>query len=142
MKLKPEPKARAAKSASRKQRSSPRKSLTPVQVSYISSMSDLSKLARNSQIIEASSTGLLIHVERDELVATKLRNNLNIDHLVGERVYLRLNDMNLEISGVVARTKFLGKQGFHIAVDYTDEAPEYWRECLMDLLPSVGEMEK
>ena len=142
MKTKPEPKPKAAKSAPRKQRSAVRKPLTPVQVSYISSMSDLSKLVRNSQIIEASSTGLLIHVERDELVASKLRNNLNIDHLIGERVFLRLDDMNLEISGIVARTKFLGKQGFHIAVDYTDEAPEYWRECLMDLLPSVGEMEK
>jgi hypothetical protein len=141
MKTKPEPKPKAAK-APRKQRSATRKPLTPVQVSYISSMSDLSKLVRNSQIIEASSTGLLIHVERDELVASKLRNNLNIDHLIGERVFLRLDDMNLEISGIVARTKFLGKQGFHIAVDYTDEAPEYWRECLMDLLPSVGEMEK
>jgi hypothetical protein len=44
--------------------------------------------------------------------------------------------MNLEIGGVVARTKFLGKDGFIVAIDYTEDAPDYWRECLMDLLPT------
>lgn len=142
MKAKTEPKVALAKAVKRKERASPRKELTPVHVSYISSMSDLSKLTREAVIIEASASGLLVHVNRDDLIASKLRNNLNIDHLVGERVFLRLDDMNLEISGVVARTKFLGKSGFHIAVDYSEEAPEYWRECLMDLLPSPGEFER
>ena len=124
-----------------KKRGAPRKELSPVKVSYISSLTSFSKLTRESQIIEASSTGLLILVDRNDLVAPHLRKNLNIDELVGERVYLRLDDMNLELSGIVARTKFLGKDGFHIAIDYTDEAPEYWRECLMDLLPVPGEMD-
>lgn len=141
--MKKKPQARAPKRpiAREKQRAAPRKETTPVFVSYIASMDNLSKLTRQAQIIEASSSGLLIHVKRDELIAGNLRKNLNIDDLVGERVLLRLDDMNLELSGTVARTKFLGKQGFHIAVDYTDEAPEYWRECLMDLLPTPGEIE-
>ncbi len=125
----------------RKNRSAPRKELSPVKVSYISSLSDFSKLTREGRIVEASSTGLLILVDRGELVAPHLRKNLNIDELIGERVYMRLDDMNLELSGIVARTQFLGKRGFHIAIDYTEEAPEYWRECLMDLLPSPGEFE-
>jgi hypothetical protein len=124
-----------------KYRSSPRKETTPVFVSYIASMENLSKLTKQAQIIQASSSGLLIHVKRDELVASNLRKNLSIDDLVGERVLIRLDDMNLELSGTVARTQFLGKEGFHIAVDYSDEAPEYWRECLMDLLPIPGEIE-
>lgn len=124
-----------------KRRGAARKELAPVKVSYISSLTSFSKLTRESQIIEASSTGLLILVDRNDLVAPQLRKNLNIDELIGERVYLRLDDMNLEISGIVARTQFLGKAGFHIAIDYTDEAPEYWRECLMDLLPIPGELD-
>lgn len=143
MKSKATPKSsRSAKAAaSRKERVAPRKDVSPVHVSYIASLADFSKLTREAQIIQASSTGLLMHILRDDLVAPSLRKNLNIDSLVGERVYIRLDDMNLEISGVVARTKFLGKSGFHIAIDYTDEAPEYWRECLMDLLPNPGELE-
>lgn len=141
--MKTKPQARRAKRPAPrlKQRAAPRKETSPVFVSYIASMENLSKLTKKAEIIEASSTGLLIHVSREELVAGSLRKNLNIDTLIGERVLLRLDDMNLELSGTVARTKFLGKAGFHIAVDYTDEAPEYWRECLMDLLPTPGEIE-
>jgi hypothetical protein len=131
----------AKKSPKRAYRTAPRKDLSPVKVSYISSLSDFSKLTREGQIVQASSSGLLIHVERKDLVAPQLRKNLNIDQLVGERVYLRLDEMNLELSGVVARTQFLGRGHFQIAIDYTDEAPQYWRECLMDLLPRPGELE-
>lgn len=134
-------KEKVQKKPKAKTRGAARKNLSPVKVSYISSLTSFSKLTREGQIIEASSTGLLILVQRDDLVAPHLRKNLNIDELIGERVYLRLDDMNLELSGVVARTQFLGKKGFHIAVDYTDEAPEYWRECLMDLLPTPGEID-
>jgi hypothetical protein len=35
----------------------------------------------------------------------------------------------------------LGKKGFYVAIDYSEEAPEYWRECLMDLLPNPGELD-
>ncbi|MFN8847963.1 MAG: hypothetical protein ACK5V3_15265 [Bdellovibrionales bacterium] len=141
MKKKPQARAPKRPAPRTKQRSSPRKETTPVYVSYIASMENLSKLTKQAQIIQASSSGLLIHVKRDELVASNLRKNLNIDDLVGERVLIRLDDMNLELSGTVARTLFLGKDGFHIAVDYSEEAPEYWRECLMDLLPIPGEIE-
>lgn len=135
-------KEKVAKRAVRsRHRSAPRKSLSPVKVSYISSLADFSKLTREAQIVQASATGLLIHVDRRDLIAPQLRKNLNIDELVGERVYLRLDDMNLELSGVVARTQFVGKGQFHIAIDYSDEAPLYWRECLMDLLPTPGEIE-
>lgn len=129
------------KVAKRKTRAAPRKELSPVKVSYISSLTTFSKLTREGQIIEASATGLLILIDRSDLVAPQLRKNLSIDELVGERVYMRLDDMNLELSGVVARTQFMGKKGFHIAIDYSDEAPEYWRECLMELLPVPGEMD-
>lgn len=135
------PRSKSKKVVRRNERGAPRKNITPVHVSYIASLADFSKLTREAQIIQASSTGLLMHVKRDDLIAPKLRKNLTIDSLVGERVYIRLDDMNLELSGVVARTKFLGKAGFHIAIDYTDEAPEYWRECLIDLLPLPGELD-
>ncbi len=124
-----------------KSRGAPRKELSPIRVSYISSLTSFSKLTRECQVIEASSSGLLILVDRNDIIAPHLRKNLNLDELIGEEVYLRLDDMNLEISGIVARTKFLGKKGFHIAIDYTIDAPEYWRECLMDLLPIPGEID-
>lgn len=123
-------------------RKSPRKEVTPIFVSYVSSLDDLAKLAKNCEVVEASSSGLLLLMKRADLIPQSLRGNLNIDSLIGHRVLLRLEDMNLEISGTIVRTKFMGKQGFHVAIDYSEEAPEYWRECLIDLLPVPGEIEE
>ena len=128
----------------RKPRSAPRKQLgkqsgkelAKLTLDSFSSSDNLQKLAKFGQIIEASSSGILIKFKRDDFVAKELRSNLNIDQLVGKNIFFNIHEMNLEISGKVARTKFLGKDGFLVAVDYTTDAPEYWRECLMDLLPT------
>lgn len=123
-------------------RTSPRKELEPLRVSNLASLENFARIARYGEIIEASSTGLLILIKRDDLIPHTLRGQLNLDSLVGDKVFLHLEDMNLEISGTVRRTQFKGKKGFLVAVDYSSEAPEYWRECLMDLLPSPGELER
>ena len=119
-----------------------RRDISPLHISSISSLDDLTKIAKDCDVIEASANGLLINLKRDSLVPASLRNNLNIDILIGQRVFLKLEEMNLELSGVITRTQLLGKQGYHMAIDYTDEAPLYWRECLMDLLPMPGELDR
>jgi hypothetical protein len=118
-----------------------REEVLPIHVSYITSLDDFAKIARNCEVVQASSSGLLLLVRREDLIPSALRKNLNLDALIGDRVFMHLEEMNLEISGVITRTKLLGKNGFHIAIDYSEEAPEYWRECLMDLLPKPGELD-
>ena len=120
----------------RKYRSAPRKDMNKLTIDTLLASDTLVKLARYGQIVEASSTGLLIKFKRSDFVAKELKSNLSLDTLVGQEVYLNIHEMNLELSGRVARTKFLGKEGFLVAIDYTTDAPEYWRECLMDLLPT------
>ncbi len=121
--------------AQRKPRQSIRKEITPLTLDSFASLETLQKLASFGEVIQASSSGILLHFRREDFIDKELRTNLNIDHIVGQSVYFMIHEMNLEISGVVARTKFLGKKGFHVAIDYSKDAPEYWRECLMDLLP-------
>jgi len=120
----------------RKYRSAPRKDLVKLTIDSLSSQESLQKLAKHGQILEASSTGILIKIRRTDFVSKELKGNLTIDTLQGQSVYFRIHEMNLEIGGIVARTKFLGKDGFIVAIDYTEDAPDYWRECLMDLLPT------
>lgn len=122
-------------------RVAPRQEVSPIHISYLTSLDDFAKIAKNCEVVEASSTGLLLLIRREDLIPTALRKTLTLDILIGDRVFMHLEEMNLEISGVIARTKLLGKKGFHVAVDYSDEAPEYWRECLMDLLPKPGELD-
>lgn len=123
-------------------RVAPRKEVSPVHVSYLTSLDDFAKIAKNCEIIEASSTGLLLLVRREDLIPQALRKNLNLDCLIGDRVFMHLEAMNLEVSGVITRSQLSGKKGFYLAIDYSDDAPEYWRECLMDLLPTPGELEE
>ncbi len=123
-------------------RAAPRRDITPLEVSSMSSLDSLTKLTRGGNIIEASVTGFLVTVTREDLVPVALRKNLTLDDLVGTKVLLHLPQMNLEVSGVIARTKFIGKKGFELGVDYTEDAPEYWRECLVDLLPAPGELDE
>lgn len=120
----------------RKYRSAPRKDVAPLTIDSFASLENLQKLAKYGEVIEASSSGILIKFKRDDFVAKELRTTLNIDQLIGHNVYFTIHEMDLEISGTVARTKFLGKKGFVVAIDYSKDAPEYWRECLMDLLPT------
>ena len=124
----------------RKYRTAPRKTidkeLSSLTLDSFSSSDSLQKLAKYGKVIEASATGILIQFQREDFVSKDLRSNLNLDQLIGKNVYFNIHEMNLEISGKVARTKFIGKEGFVVAVDYTADAPEYWRECLMDLLPT------
>ncbi len=120
-------------------RSAPRRAIEPLEISSISMLDNLSKLAKKAELIEASITGFLMIVHRDDLIPKVLRENLTIDSILGTTILIYLPQMNLEISGKIARTKLLGKKGFEIGVDYSSDAPEYWRECLLDLLPSPGE---
>ncbi len=123
-------------------RKSPRKELSPRSISSLASLDDLAKIARGGEVVQVSSSGILLLVKREDLIPLALRRNLNIDALVGGRVIIHLEDLDLEISGKVARTRYIGKKGFEIGIDYSDDAPEYWRECLVDLLPSPGELEE
>lgn len=120
----------------RKFRQAPRKEIAPLTLDSFNSMESLEKIATYGEIVEASSSGILIVFKRDDFIKKELRSNLNLDSLVGHKVYFTIHEMDLEISGTVARTKFLGKKGFQVAVDYSSDAPEYWRECLIDLLPN------
>lgn len=111
-------------------------------VSLVSSLENLSKIARGGFLVEASVSGFLLIIPRDQLVPMEFRRNLNLDSLLGHKILVHLKDLNLEISGRVARTRLRGKVGFEVGVDYSDDAPEYWRECLVDLLPAPGELEE
>lgn len=122
--------------AKRKFRQAPRKEVVPLTLDSFSSMESLEKIAKYGEIIEASASGILINFKREDFIKKELRSNLNVDALIGQKVFFTIHEMDLEISGTVARTKFLGKKGFQVAVDYSKDAPEYWRECLIDLLPN------
>lgn len=118
-----------------------RKEVYPLRISSLSARDSMAKIVRHGIILNASSEGMLLHVRRDDLIPKSLKGSLSLDSLVGDLIVIKIDEMNLELSGTITRTHFLGKEGFQLAIDYSSDAPLYWRECLMDLLPTPEEFD-
>ncbi len=115
-----------------------RENLEPLSIRALTSIDHMTLLARRGWLVEASTTGFLIEVERRDLAPKSFRDSLSLKDLEGDKVYLMIDAMNLEVGGVITRTHRLTKDRWQIAIDFREDAPEYWRECLVELLPKPG----
>ncbi|MGE3974152.1 MAG: hypothetical protein AB7F59_06475 [Bdellovibrionales bacterium] len=123
-------------------RIAPRKNVLGLEVKNLTALEPFSILARKAILIDASSSGLLLRVDRKDLIPRSLRSHLTLSSIEGEHVLFHIKEMDLEMDGKIARTRFIGDSTFEVAIDFTAEAPEYWRESLMDLLPTPEEFEE
>lgn len=117
-----------------------RKELDPLSIQGLISISDLTPIADGGLLVEASTSGFRLEITREDLCDPALRENLSIENIEGLQVSIFIPAMDLDITGLIARTKYIGESIFEIGIDYTSDAPEYWRECLCDLLPKPGEL--
>ena len=121
-------------------RQSTRKVLDPIHVSDIMAVDHVLVVAHYGRLINASATGLLIEIQPDDLSPEIRRHDIPLAHIEGEYVVMRIVEMALEIDGKIVRADQTAQECVALAIDFTDNAPSYWRECLADLLPSLGEM--
>jgi hypothetical protein len=119
-----------------------RKTIEGITVTGVTALSPVCLIAREALLINASATGFLLTIHRKALVPKELRANLSLEKLEGESIMMTIEQMNIDIDGYIARTKLVGNGVYEIAVNFTDDAPSYWLECLYDLLPGVGEMDE
>lgn len=124
-----------------KRRVAERKSVEGIEIYDLTSLSNYTVIARNGMIVNASRTGFLVQISRAALVPEDLRENLSLQSTVGQSVVLYLPQMNLDLDGTVMRAKHIGKGKFVVAIDFSNDVPDYWRECLVDLLPAPGEFD-
>lgn len=105
----------------------------------LTSLENYNVIAHCGCVVDASVGGVLLQIERCDLVSEDLKRNLNIDEIVGQNVALYLPDMSLDLDGFIVRADHIGKGQYQIAIEFSQDIPEYWRECLLDLLPSSDE---
>jgi len=117
-----------------------RKVVDLIHVAELTSLSSYSVIAREGVIVDASQSGFLMTVQRSSLVPKEYRDNLNLAHLIGHQVVMYLPQMNLDLDGTITRADHVGKGHFEIAVVFSPDVPEYWRGCLVELLPAPGEI--
>lgn len=117
-----------------------RKVVDYIHVAELTSLSSYSVIAREGVIADASQSGFLLKIDRQQLVPKEFRENLTLEQLIGHQVVMYLPQMNLDLDGTVTRAAHVGRGTFEIAVKFSPDTPEYWRDCLVDLLPAPGEM--
>lgn len=122
-------------------RSHVRKTVNSVVFHDLTSLKDYSLLAQQGYLVDASLNGFLIEINRADLKSEDLKKNLHLDGLVGQKIALFLPQMNLDLDGTIVRAAHVGRGSFEIAVKFSADVPEYWRECLIDLLPGPGELD-
>ncbi len=120
-------------------RIAPRENLDPIKIKGLMSMDHRTLLSRDGAIVNASKTGFRLLVERKNLIPPEFRDALSLAELEGDQVVLTIVPMDLEISGKITRTKRVNKEVYEVCVDYSEDAPEYWREALMDMLPRASD---
>lgn len=126
---------------SKDRRIATRKDIDYIQVNDLTAVSDYKVIARSGQITNASTTGFLLEIKREDLVPEDLRNNISLSATLGQQVVLYLPQMNLDLDGTISRADHKGKGRFVVAIEFSPDVPEYWRACLIDLLPQPGEHE-
>ena len=122
-------------------RYSKRKEVVGIDVNDLTAVSNYSVIAKYGRIVNASSTGFLVEVDRRDLVPSEFRDNLNLSATLGQDVVLYLPQMNLDLDGTIIRANHIGKGRFSIGISFSNDVPDYWRDCLVDLLPEPGEIE-
>jgi hypothetical protein len=117
-----------------------RKIVDFIHIAELTSLSSYSVIAREGVIVDASQSGFLLKVERSQLIPKEYRENLSMTNLVGHQVVMYLPQMNLDLDGTITRADHVGRGSFEIAITFSPDVPEYWRDCLVDLLPAPGEI--
>lgn len=117
-----------------------RKVVDFIHVAELTSLTSYAVIAQEGVIVDASQSGFLLKVDRSKLVPKDFRENLTLESIVGHQVVMYLPQMNLDLDGKVTRASHVGKGQFEIAITFSPDVPEYWRDCLVDLLPAPGEL--
>lgn len=121
-------------------RSSYRKSLGAIQFQELTTLKNYKVLIEQGYIVDASINGFLIEVKRDSLFDS-LKDNLTLDDLLEKHIALYLPQMEIDLDGYVKRTRHTGNGDFELYIEFSEDVPDYWRDCLVELLPSEDELE-
>lgn len=122
-------------------RESVRRSVDYVSICDLTSLNNYTLIASQGYIVDASTKGFLLILSRGDLVQKEFKENISLDSIVGEEVVLYLPQMNLDLDGIVKRASHVGRGTFEVAIEFSEDIPGYWKECLIDLLPEPGEMD-
>lgn len=121
-----------------KNRYNVRKQVAHFKLADLSIFAKYPNFAKRAELLDVSTNGMLISVHRKDL-CKQLKKAFELSDLDGRYMSLKIESMNLDLDALVVRSKSVDKDHFEIALDYSESAPDYWREILFDMLPQGDE---
>ncbi|MDE0119532.1 MAG: hypothetical protein OXM55_05940 [Bdellovibrionales bacterium] len=92
-------------------------------------------IAKRAIISEVTTSGFKLILNYRNLVPDSLKFQLHLNTLWYKNIRIYIPDMEMDWEGKVVGTQHLGKGCFEVNIEFFQEVPNYWRECLFELWP-------
>ena len=106
-----------------------------LEVTQLSLMSNSKITIKSARLFQVSPDGLYINLERKNLPSS-LKKDLNLDSLLNKEIAMNLSIMNIQLNGLITNARYTGGGVFEIFVQFLNNTPRYWYDCLMDVIVS------
>ena len=92
-------------------------------------------VVKKAIVSEVTTSGFKLILNYRDLVPESLKFQLHLHSLWYKNIHIYIPDMDMDWEGRVIGTRHLGKGNFEVNIEFFQEVPKYWRECLFDLWP-------
>ena len=95
-------------------------------------------IVKKAFISHLNSEGFSLVFNYRDLVLPSLKFQLHLHSLWYKDIHIYIPDMDMDLEGRVTGTRHLGKGCFEVNIEFFQEVPKYWRECLFELWPKLS----
>ena len=116
-----------------------KKKIKGVKAASITLSNEENLIVKKALISQVSPAGFNLIFNYRDLVPESLKFQLHLHSLWYKNIHMYIPDMEMEMEGTVIGTRHLGTGNFEINIEFFQEVPKYWRECLFDLWPKFAQ---
>ncbi len=110
---------------------------TGVKATSIALSQEESLIVKKAFVSEVSPKGFNLTFNYQDMVMDSLKFQWDLHTLWHKNIDIYIPDMEMDIEGKVIGAKHLGQGNFEVNMEFSQESPVYWRECLFELWPKL-----
>lgn len=114
------------------------KEKTGVKATSIALSHEESLIVKKAVVSEVSPKGFNLTFNYQDLIMDSLKFQWGLHTLWYKNIDIYIPDMEMDIEGKVIGAKRLEQGKFEVNIEFSQEAPVYWRECLFELWPKLA----
>lgn len=108
---------------------------TGIKAASITLSNEENLIVKKAFVSKLSPQGFNLIFNYRDLVPESLKFQLHLHSLWYKDIHTYIPDMEMDLEGKVTGTRHLGKGIFEVNIEFFQEVPKYWRECLFELWP-------